>query len=132
DLLEIGVGRRRHEWQGAFAQAFNGTMDIARAAGDVLDALAAIDVEIFLDLAGRAGVLVDRNPDLAVGAGQRAGEQAGGAALDVEKSDLAEVEQLCVKAGPDIHPPAMDVVGEMIDVIEPGAGRPWIAPTCPF
>jgi hypothetical protein len=37
----------------------------------VLDALAAIDAEIFLDLAGIAGILVDRNPDLAVGAGQR-------------------------------------------------------------
>ena len=68
-------------------------VDIAAAAGDVLDAFAAIDVEIFLDLAGIAGVLVDRNADLAVRAGQRAREQAGGAALDVEETDLAEVEQ---------------------------------------
>src|SRR5262249_39530437 len=102
-------------------------MDIARTAGDVLDALAAIDVEIFLDLAGLAGILVDRNPDLAVGAGQRPREQTRCAALDVEEPDLAEVEQLRVEAGPDIHAPAMDVVGEMIDIIEPGAGGSGIA-----
>ena len=96
------------------------------AAGDVLDALAAIDVEIFLDLAGIAGVLVDRNPDLAVGAGQRAREQAGRAALDIEEANLPEVEQSFVEAGPDIHAAAMDVVGEMIEIEQPGAFRPRI------
>ncbi len=94
DLLEIGLRRRRHERQAGGAQRLDGAVDIARAAGDMLDALAAIGVEIFLDLPGIAGILVDRNPDLAVRAGQRAREQAGGAALDVEEADLAEVEQL--------------------------------------
>src|SRR5436190_10831609 len=86
----------------------------------MLDAFATIDVEIFLDLAGVTGILVDRNPDLAVRAGQRAREQAGGAALDVEEADLAEVEQSLVEAGPDVHAAAMDVVGKMIDVEQPG------------
>src|SRR5262249_46456438 len=81
---------------------------------------------------GIAGVLVDRNPDLAVWAGQRAREQAGGAALDVEEADLAEIEQLGVEAGPHIHAPAMDVVGEVIDVIEARARRPGVAPAEPF
>ena len=94
----------------------DGAVDILGAAGDVLDALAAIDVEIFLDLAGIAGVLVDRNPDLAVGTGQRPREQAGRAALDIEKADLAEIEQPFVEAGPDIHAAAMDVMGEMIEI----------------
>ena len=107
-------------------------MDVAHAAGDVLDALALVDVEIFLDLPGIAGVLVDRNPDLAVRAGQRAREQAGRAALDVEEADLAEVEQFCVEAGPYIHPPAMDVVGEMVEIIEAGAGRTRVAHAEPF
>ena len=69
DLLEIGVGRRRHERQAGRAQRLDRLVDVPGAAGDVLDALAAIDVEVFLDLAGIACVLVDRNPDLAVRAG---------------------------------------------------------------
>src|SRR4029079_3312941 len=48
-------------------------------------------------------------------------EQARRAALDVEETDLAEVEQFCVEAGPDLHAAAMDVVGEMIDVEHHGA-----------
>src|SRR6202022_357336 len=94
--------------------------------GDVLDALAAIYVEIFLDLAGLAGVLVDRNPDLAVGAGQRPREQAGSAALDIEKTNLPEVEQSFVEAGPDIHAAAMDIVGEVIEIEQPRAFRPRV------
>ncbi len=92
----------------------------------MLDALAAIHLEIFLDLAGIAGVFVDRNADLAVGTGQRPREQAGRAALDVEKADLAEIEQSFVEAGPDIHAAAMDVVGEVIDIMQPGAFRPRV------
>src|SRR6266446_836396 len=49
DLLEIGFGRRRHEGQAVGAQALDGAVDVLGAAGDVLDALAAIDAEIFLD-----------------------------------------------------------------------------------
>src|SRR5690349_11793098 len=112
DPLEIGLRRRRHEGQARLAQGLDRAMDVAHAAGDVLDALAAIDVEIFLDLPGIAGVLVDRNADPAVRAGQRTREQTRGAALDVKEADLAEVEQLCVEAGPYIHAPAMDVMGE--------------------
>ena len=98
----------------------------------MLDALAAIGVQIFLDLTGLAGILVDRNPDLAVRAGQRAREQARGAALDVEEADLAEVEQLFVEAGPDIHAAAMDVVGEMIEIEQAGADGTRIARAEPF
>src|SRR3954462_4938446 len=120
DLFEIGLWRRRHERQAVGAQRLDGGVDVARAAGDVLDALTAIDVEILLDLPGIAGVLVDRNPDLAVRTGQRARKQAGRAAFDVEETDLAKIEQLFVEAGPHIHAAAMDVVGEGVDVIKPG------------
>jgi hypothetical protein len=75
DLLEIGAGRRRHERKASGAQGFDGLVDVLGAAGDVLDALAAIDAEI-LDLAGPARVLVDRNPDFSIGTGQRPREQA--------------------------------------------------------
>src|SRR5665213_1151256 len=93
DLLEIGLRRRRHERQATGAQALDGAVDVLRAAGDVLDALAVIYAKILLDLTGLSGVLVDRNPDLAVWAGQRPREQAGGAALDIEEANLAEIEQ---------------------------------------
>jgi hypothetical protein len=88
DPLEIGVGRRRHERQAVRAQRLDGAVDVARAAGDVLDALAVIGVEIFLDLPGIAGILVDRNPDLAVRAGQRTREQAGGARPSMSKKRI--------------------------------------------
>src|SRR6476469_10965051 len=93
----------------------------------MLDAFATIDVEIFLNLAGVTGILVDRNPDLAVRAGECAREQARRAALDVEETDLAEVEQFCVEAGPDIHAAAMDVVGEMVEIEQTGTHRMRIA-----
>src|SRR5436190_14691280 len=98
----------------------------------MLDSLAAVDVEIFLDLSGIAGILVDRNPDLAIRTGQGPREQSGRAALDVEKADLAEVEQFFVEAGPHVHTAAMDVMGEMIDVIEPRARGMRIARAQPF
>src|SRR3954471_19658179 len=132
DLLEIGLWRRRHERQAVGAQRLDGGVDVARAAGDVLDALTAIDVEILLDLPGIAGVLVDRNPDLAVRTGQRARKQAGRATFDVEETDLAKIEQLFVEAGPHIHAAAMDVVGEVVDVIKPGAGGTRVPGAKPF
>ena len=98
----------------------------------MLDALAAIGVEIFLDLAGLACVLVDRNPNFSVRAGQRAREQARGAAFDVEEADLAEIEQLCVKASPDVHAAAMDVMGEVIEIEQARSRRLRILRVQPF
>src|SRR5262249_10097840 len=39
--------------------------------------------------------------------------------FDVEEANLPEIEKPLVKTSPDVHPPAMDVVREVIDVIEP-------------
>src|SRR3569832_1458949 len=105
---------------------------VRRMSRAVQDALAAIDVEIFLDLPGLAGIFVDRNPDFSVGTGQRPREKAGRPPLDGKETDLAEVEQFFVEAGPDIHAAAMDVVGEMIDVVQPCAPRPWVFHAQPF
>src|SRR5947208_16487566 len=98
----------------------------------MLDALAAIEVEVFLDLPGLACVLVDRNPDLAVRAGQRPREQAGGAALDIEETNLPEDEQISIKAGTDIHAAAVDVVGAVIEIEKPGALGPGLYCAQPF
>ena len=49
--------------------------------------------------------------------------EPGQLALDVEVADLAEIEQPLVEARPFVHPAAMHVVRQVIDVGEPRARR---------
>ena len=84
----------------------------------MLDALALIFAEELLDLALVVLALVERDADLAAGAGHRLGEEAGLLALDVEVADLAEVEEPLVEVRPDRHPAAVDVVGQVVEVGE--------------
>ena len=49
--------------------------------------------------------------------------QARVLALDVEETDLAEVEQPGIEAEPLVHVAAIDVVGEVVEVIEADAFR---------
>ena len=99
DAFVIGV-RRVLERDAAAAQHIDGAIDVVGGQRDVLDALAAIFAQVFLDLRLVVLRLVDRDADLAAGAGQRAREQPGLLALDVEVADLAEIEQLLVEARP--------------------------------
>src|SRR5262249_20224666 len=46
---------------------------------------------------------------------------SGELAFDAEEPDLPEIEKLLVETRPFVHAPAMDIVGEMIDVIEPNS-----------
>jgi hypothetical protein len=65
----------------------------------VLDALAVVTVQVFLDLAGLlVALFVDGDADLAAGAGHGLALDAGGLAFDVEVAHLAEVEQPLVEA----------------------------------
>src|ERR1700684_2614933 len=89
----------------------------------MLDTLALVVVQEFLDLRLVVLALIKRYADLAVRTGHRFGEQPGGLALDVEISDLAEIEHPLVEARPGLHVAAADVVGQMIDISEPGAIR---------
>src|SRR5262249_48798153 len=101
------------------------------AHGDVLDAFAVIAVEVFGDLPPLlVAFLVDRDADLAARAGEGLALHAGDLAFDVEVADLAEVEQPLVEVGPFLHPAAVHVVRQVVDVeqsvadwIEPGAGK---------
>ena len=77
--------------------------------------------EIFLDLRLVVGALVDRDADLAARAGHRLGLQPGELALDVEVADLAEIEEPLVELRPLVHPAAMHIVRQVIDVGEPDA-----------
>ena len=53
--------------------------------------------------------------------------QAGELAGDVEVADLAEVEELLVEPGPFVHAPALDVVGQVVDVVQADALRLRVA-----
>ena len=88
----------------------------------MLDALAAVLGQVLLDLALVVLALVDRDADLAARRGHRLREQPGLLALDVEVADLAEAEQPLVEPRPDAHVAALDVVGQVIDDLEAGAG----------
>ena len=105
------------------AQRVDRLVDVGAVQRDVLDALAVVGVEVFLDLRLVVGGFVDRDADLAARAGHRLGFQARELALDVEVADLAEVEQALVELGPFRHAPAVHVVGEVVDVDEARARR---------
>ena len=115
--LVVGLGRIQ-EAHAVLAQRLDGVVDVAARERDVLDALAVIDVEVFLDLRLRVRGLVDGNADLAARARHRARREAGLLALDVEVADLAEVEELLVEPRPIGHAAAVDVVGEVIDELQ--------------
>jgi hypothetical protein len=89
----------------------------------VLDALAVVALQVLDDLALLAPVLVDRDADAPAGRGQRAAEEAGELALDVEEADLLEVEDAAVEVEPLVHVAPVDVVGQVVEVVEADAGR---------
>ena len=120
DPLVVSIGRVL-EGGPKRLQAFHCAIDVAGAQRDMLDAFAAIKMQVFLDLRFVVGGFVDRNADLAVRTGHRAGLQAGQLALDIEVPNFPEVKQLLVETGPLIHVAAIDVVGDVIDLAEPDA-----------
>jgi hypothetical protein len=89
----------------------------------VLDALAVVGVEVFLHLRAIVRGFVDRDADLAAGAGHRLGLQARELSLDVEVADLAEIEEALVELRPLGHAAAVHVVREVVHAGKPGARR---------
>src|SRR5436190_13855762 len=99
--------------------------DVVGGEGEVLDSLAFIFLQIFGDLAVSVLARVERDSDLVVRCGHRSGEEARLLALDVEIADLAEIEDLLVERRPVVHPAAIDVVGEVVERVEAGAGAAY-------
>src|SRR3546814_2448870 len=90
----------------------------------MLDTLAIIGAQIFLDLALAARALfVERDANLAVGGGHRFRRQSGIFALDVEIADLAKARDPFVEGRPMRHAAAIDIVGQMIDQLHPRTDR---------
>eukprot|EP01092_Planopodium_desertum_P006740 TRINITY_DN27644_c0_g1_i1.p1 TRINITY_DN27644_c0_g1~~TRINITY_DN27644_c0_g1_i1.p1 ORF type:complete len:612 (-),score=250.58 TRINITY_DN27644_c0_g1_i1:79-1914(-) len=114
DHIEVGL-RRIEEIHALRAHGFHRVVDVLGEAGDVLDALALVRVQVLVDLALRVGRFVQRNAHDAVRRGHRLGHQAGLQALDVEVADLAEVEQALVVVRPLLHVAEVQVVGQVVD-----------------
>src|SRR5690606_19979356 len=122
DHLEIGV-RGVEELHAGLVHGLHRGIDVVGEQGDVLDALAVVLAQVFVDLALLVAGLVQRNADDAVGGGHGLGQQAGLGALDVEVADLAEVEQLLVVVRPLLHVAQEQVVGEVVDEGQAEAAR---------
>ena len=84
----------------------------------MLDAFALIFAKEFLDLAVVVLALVERDADLVVGRSSPSRTGRSDLPLDVEIADLAEVEEPLVEVGPMVHPPAVHIVGEVIEIGE--------------
>src|SRR5215210_5738045 len=120
----VGVGRV-HELDAGGAHSFHARVDVVRAEGDVLDALALVGAEVFLDLALVVRAFVDGDADLAAGRGEGAAAEAGELAFDGEVADLAAIEEALIEAPPRVHAAALDVVRQVVDDRE--AIAPWRA-----
>ena len=122
DQVEVGADRVL-ELDAAGTHALDGAVDVVRAHGHVLDALAAVKLQVFGNLALVVAALVDRDSDLAAGAGHSLALQACQLALDVEIAHLAKIEEALVELRPFLHPPAEDVMGQVVDVGQAMAHR---------
>ncbi len=97
---------------------------VLAAQRDVLDAFAAVLVQVLLDLPRLlVAFFVDGDADLAAGAGHGLALHAGDLAFDVEVAHLAKAEQALVELGPLAHAAAVHVVREVVDVGQAVAGR---------
>ena len=83
DAFVIGLGRvlERHT---ASAQHVDGAVDLVSGERDVLNSFAAVFTQVFLDLRFVVLRFVDGDADLATGAGERARDEPGLLAFDVE------------------------------------------------
>src|SRR3546814_18439518 len=96
----------------------------------MLDTLAIIGAQIFLDLALAARALfVERDANLAVGGGQRFRRQSGIFALDVEIADLAKARDAFTESRPLLPAAAIDIEGQLIDQLHHRTDRVAIEPT---
>ena len=124
--LVIDVVGRGHERDARHLQGIDALQYVIGQQGDVLDAFAVeLHQELFDLPAGLARLFVERDADHAVGCGHRAASEARVGALDVEVTDLAEVENLLVKAAPKRHAAFVNVVREVVDDLE--AVTRWVA-----
>src|SRR5262249_8531009 len=100
---------------------------ILAAAGDMLNSLALILMQKFLDLTLVVGGFVQRYPNLSAWARQRPRIKSRVFPGNVEKADLPEIEEVLIEAIPAVHGAAKNIVGQVIDIKQTATGRGRIA-----
>ncbi|MNQ68008.1 hypothetical protein D3C85_825520 [compost metagenome] len=115
-VQQLVVGFRRiQEHHAGFAQRFDRGVDVLGRHGNVLNAFAAVEVQVFLNLALLfSAFLVDRNADIAAGRRHRLGLHAGHLAFDIEVADFAEVEEALIEFRPLRHAALVHVVRQVV------------------
>ena len=98
----------------------------------MLNALALVAAQVFLDLALVVGAFVNRDADLAAGRGQGAAGQAGMFALDVEEADFTEGEGICIEPIPGVHVAANDVMGQVVEIVKADPLGAWVGGAQPL
>src|SRR5919198_3577435 len=126
DVLVVGL-RRLEEENASLLQRLDRPDDVVRREGDVLDAGAAIEVEVLLDLAlaPALGRLVERELDLPPAAEhdlRHEGRVLGGDVLVGEVDHLPEAHDALVEADPFVHAAELDVADDVVDRLEPDPG----------
>ena len=84
----------------------------------MLDAFALIFLQEFLDLAMFVLAFIERDADLVVRGGHGARNQRGLLALDIEITDLTEIEDPFVETGPMVHAAAIHIMGQVIQRVQ--------------
>ena len=115
DSLIVGV-RRILERDVKRFQLLDRVIDTGGTQCDVLDAFAAVEVEVFFDLRFVVGGFIDWDTNSAVWACHCARFQPRQLAFDVEIAHLTEIEELFIKSSPLIHIAAIDVMRHVIDL----------------
>ena len=110
------------------AQRRDRAHDVLRLHRDVLDAGAAVELEVLLDLALALalGRLVDRELDLPLAVRHDLGHERRVLGRDVlvrEVRELREAEHPRVELDPLVHPAELDVADDVVDRDEPDAAR---------
>src|SRR5436305_11419897 len=119
DLLVIGVGRVE-EGDAALLQRLDRADDVLALHGDVLDAGAAVEVEVLLDLALALALrrLVDRELELPRPVRHHLRHQRRILGLDLvvpEVDDVRHPEHTLIELDPVVHPAELDIADAMVD-----------------
>ena len=85
----------------------------------MLDPLPLVLTQVLLDLGLVIGGFVDGDADFAAGGRHGTRVQAGQLALYVEVANFPEIADPLIEVRPDIHVATLDVVGQVIDLVEP-------------
>ena len=127
ERVVVGVGGVQ-ELHARRPHGAHGADDVVGGQGDVLDAGAAVELQVLVDLRLllRHGGLVERELHLAGAVGDHLGHQRGVLGGDVVADELLHVGEghdVVVEGDPLVHPAELDVADAVVDGLEqPGPG----------